>query len=150
MGLRGSIPTNADHGKDQLVCRQNRGMGVPSFRPALCRGTPSNLAYMIAARCPPERVMSERIINQPTLPFSCPFRATKGGNAVQAGAKRKPWKSLRNGENWTVWMICKDLHKLTKTAAQGSGPGGRWFESTRPDQSFQLLTSVKLPPKLIL
>ena len=89
MGLRGSIPTNADHGKDQLVCRQNRGMGVPSFRPALCRGTPSNLAYMIAARCPPERVMSERIINHLTnlalfLPFSCNERRQRRASRCKA------------------------------------------------------------------
>ena len=28
---------------------------------------------------------------------------------------------------------------LSLARAPGSGPGGRWFESTRPDQSFQSL-----------
>ena len=31
---------------------------------------------------------------------------------------------------------------LSLARAPGSGPGGRWFESTRPDQDFQQFTSV--------
>src|SRR5690349_7687360 len=42
-----------------------------------------------------ERRVNQESITWPTLPFSCPFRATKGSNSVQPHAKRKLWKSLR-------------------------------------------------------
>jgi hypothetical protein len=35
---------------------------------------------------------------------------------------------------------------LSLARAPGSGPGGRWFKSTRPDQFFQSLTPPRFPP----
>ena len=39
--------------------------------------------------------------------------------------------------------ICKCLvfNNFGKSPLSGSGPGGRWFESTRPDQFFQSLAA---------
>jgi hypothetical protein len=38
---------------------------------------------------------------------------------------------------------------LSLARAPGSGPGGRWFKSTRPDHLFQLLTRPLFPPDCV-
>ena len=72
------------------------------------------------------------------LPFSCPFSASTGCNPLQGRAKAKRRNSLRSREKLEyirgAATTCKGLQN---GLSQGSGPGGRWFESTRPDQSLQ-------------
>ena len=81
-----------------------------------------------------------------TLPFSCPFRATRGRNPLQAGATRKPWKSVEKTKKTGGYgASANTCIKAQKHVFPGSGPGGRWFESTRPDQipfTFQTDTAV--------
>src|SRR4029077_12757321 len=36
------------------------------------------------------------------------------------------------------------FHKFQQALSHGSGPGGRWFKSTRPDQSFSLSRCSRL------
>ena len=65
------------------------------------------------------------------LPFSCNQKPQSGANRRKAKALQVVEKRVKPGIYGGSASTCKSLQKRVST---GSGPGGRWFESTRPDQ----------------
>ena len=72
------------------------------------------------------------------LPFSCPFGATNQSKRVHTRANAITSNPLKTQVELRLdAKISMTVQRQAKWPSQGSGPGGRWFESTRPDQSFQ-------------
>ena len=88
-------------------------------------------------------MMSEHGINHLTdfalfLPFSCIERRQTAASQCKATTLEvieEIKKTVKYGE------FAKTCKRVQNGPSQGSGPGGRWFESTRPDQFHQLLAS---------
>ena len=63
------------------------------------------------------------------------LEATRVSLAVYSSAKEKG--HARNDSE-----VMEMLRKFQQVLAHGSGPGRRWFKSTRSDEFFQWLTST--------
>ncbi len=99
----------------------------PESREKLRVSTQSRMVCATAMRCLRADVMSEPGINNLIdvalfLPFSCNDRQQLPASRCKAEALEVLRKRRK-----LDWM---DENR----PSQGSGPGGRWFESTRPDQ----------------
>ena len=78
------------------------------------------------------------------LPFSCNQKRQSGANRRKAKALQVCQNKAITGLHRGSASTCKSLQKRVST---GSGPGGRWFESTRPDQFVFNALHIKLLPK---
>jgi hypothetical protein len=69
-------------------------------------------------------------VRHSTLIFNCHYQKAKGNlsKLVNLNAARKPISDARA----TTYLIL----------STGSGPGGRWFKSTRPDQPLESVTYI--------
>ena len=68
------------------------------------------------------------------LPFSCNERRQVGASASKQNRLEVIEEKRKIGAYRESATTCKPLQI---GLPQGSGPGGQWFESTRPDQIFQ-------------
>ena len=64
------------------------------------------------------------------LPFSCNERRQVGASASKQNRLEVIEETRKIGAYRESATTCKSLQN---GSSQGSGPGGRWFESTRPD-----------------
>jgi hypothetical protein len=67
------------------------------------------------------------------LPFSCNERRQLGTIQCKAESLELVEKMMKTAPYGYFAKACKSLQS---EPSQGSGPGGRWFESTRPDQFY--------------
>jgi len=120
--------------------------GFPEHWPPCCCTMQSALACAAAEEAGRRyRRLDQESTLYRGLPYSCPFRASTGCNPLQRRAKQNVGNSLRNREKLEgirgEATACKALQN---GSSQGSGPGGRWFESTRPDHLVFNSLHIKL------
>src|SRR5262245_39889662 len=73
------------------------------------------------------------------LPFSCNERRQVGASASKQNKLEVIEEASKIGAYRESATTCKPLQN---GSSKGSGPGGRWFESTRPDQPFSITSSL--------
>jgi len=79
-----------------------------------------------------------RLVFAPTVVNFVTAKAPEFNRVQQAGRKRFNKNHLESTE----------FYRVQQGLASGSGPGGRWVKSTRPDQLFSMTYAVQHGPKL--
>src|SRR5689334_19166629 len=75
------------------------------------------------------------------LPFSSIERRQNGTIQYKAINLVVTGKMKKTGMNG---LVANTYKSLQNGASQGSGPGGRWFESTRPDHLYRIPNKINI------